>query len=192
MRGANVSTSRVGTCAVRHRSPVRLLCKYLGYFSTATSFYLTFQIIIFDFCRPLHMLTWFLLSLVTMTVESILSTTTMYTVALSPDLSLALSLFLPSRATSCRIIGMGPVVEASLGHIGLAVYLLLVGLASGLVTSTGIFFAYIVTRQEYLLDLVRPMEVPSELNNFSQHIRPRTPLRRCTDITDQKIRGILL
>ena len=53
------------------------------------------------------------------------------------------------------MVGMGPAAEESLGHVGLAVFLLVVGLAAGLITSTGIFVAYIVTREEYLLDLVR-------------------------------------
>eukprot|EP00904_Undaria_pinnatifida_P012140 jgi/Undpi1/8056/HiC_scaffold_24.g10528.m1 len=51
------------------------------------------------------------------------------------------------------MVGMGPAAEESLGHVGLAVFLLVVGLAAGLITSTGIFVAYIVTREEYLLDL---------------------------------------
>lgn len=55
----------------------------------------------------------------------------------------------------CRIVGLGPGAEDSLGSLGLAVYLLVVSVVSGLVTSTGIFFAYIVTREEYLLTLVR-------------------------------------
>lgn len=50
---------------------------------------------------------------------------------------------------------MAPTAEESLGHVGMAVTLVVVSLSSGLVTSAGIFFAYIVTRQEYLLDLVR-------------------------------------
>lgn len=55
----------------------------------------------------------------------------------------------------CRVVGMGPAAEDSLGHLGLAVFLFVVSVVSGIVTSIGIFFAYIVTRQEYLLDLVR-------------------------------------
>lgn len=51
------------------------------------------------------------------------------------------------------MVGMGPAAEESLGHVGLAIFLLVVSLAAGLVTSTGTFVAYIVTRQEYLLDL---------------------------------------
>ncbi|CAM9947619.1 unnamed protein product [Ascophyllum nodosum] len=51
------------------------------------------------------------------------------------------------------VLGMGPAVEESLGHVGMAVFLVVVSLASGLITSTGIFVAYIVTRLEYLLDL---------------------------------------
>ena len=53
------------------------------------------------------------------------------------------------------MVGMGPAAEESLGHVGLAIFLLIVSLAAGLITSTGTFVAYIVTRQEYLLDLVR-------------------------------------
>ncbi|CAN0270020.1 unnamed protein product, partial [Laminaria digitata] len=51
------------------------------------------------------------------------------------------------------MVGMGPAAEESLGHVGLAIFLLVVSLAAGLITSTGTFVAYIVTRQEYLLDL---------------------------------------
>ncbi|CAN0075280.1 unnamed protein product [Hapterophycus canaliculatus] len=53
------------------------------------------------------------------------------------------------------VVGLGPAAEDSLGHLGLGVFVLCVGLASGFVTSVGVFVAYIVTRQEYLLDLVR-------------------------------------
>lgn len=54
-----------------------------------------------------------------------------------------------------RIVGLGPAAEDNLGCVGLLAFFVIVSLASGIVTSTGIFFAYIVTRQEYLLDLVR-------------------------------------
>lgn len=52
------------------------------------------------------------------------------------------------------MVGLAPAAEDSLGHVGLGVFVLLVGLASGFVTSVGVFVGYIITRQEYLLDLV--------------------------------------
>lgn len=55
----------------------------------------------------------------------------------------------------CRVVGLAPAAEDSLGHVGLGVLVLFVGLASGFVTSAGVFFFYIITREEYLLDLVR-------------------------------------
>eukprot|EP00752_Nemacystus_decipiens_P011810 g10479.t1 len=56
-------------------------------------------------------------------------------------------------ASLIGVAGLAPTVEDSLGHVGLCVFLLLVGLASGFVTSVGVFFSYIITREEYLLDL---------------------------------------
>lgn len=57
-----------------------------------------------------------------------------------------------------RVVGLAPAAEDSLGHVGLAAFVLCVALASGFVTSAGVFVTYIVTRQEYLLDLVRAGE----------------------------------
>lgn len=51
------------------------------------------------------------------------------------------------------ILGMSPAAEESLGNLGLAVFIVVVAIGSGMVTSAGIFFAYIITRDEYLLDL---------------------------------------
>ncbi|CAM9768180.1 unnamed protein product, partial [Ectocarpus fasciculatus] len=56
-------------------------------------------------------------------------------------------------ASLIGVAGLGPAAEDSLGHLGLGAFVLCVGLASGFVTSCGVFMGYIVTRQEYLLDL---------------------------------------
>ncbi|CAM9294258.1 unnamed protein product [Ectocarpus sp. 12 AP-2014] len=56
-------------------------------------------------------------------------------------------------ASLIGVAGLGPAAEDSLGHLGLGAFVLCVGLVSGFVTSCGIFMGYIITRQEYLLDL---------------------------------------
>lgn len=53
-----------------------------------------------------------------------------------------------------RIVGMGPAAEESLGRVGLGVFMVMVAAASGMVASCGVFVAYVITRQEYLLALV--------------------------------------
>eukprot|EP00903_Cladosiphon_okamuranus_P017540 g16154.t1 len=56
-------------------------------------------------------------------------------------------------ASLVGVVGLAPAAEDSLGHVGLGVFVLSVGLVSGFVTSMGVFVGYIVTREEYLLDL---------------------------------------
>lgn len=62
-------------------------------------------------------------------------------------------------ARNARVVGLAPAAEESLGHVGLGVFVLVVGLASGFVTSVGVFVGYIITREEYLLDLVRKEKI---------------------------------